>query len=111
MKVDSTTIKILLVDDHEVMRDGLRLLLDEQFDMEVVAEAGHGREALELADRIPIDVVVMDIAMPELNGMEATRQLRVRHRDIKIVALSMHNAQKVLFEMWHAGASALVHAM
>lgn len=101
-------IRILLVDDHKVMRDGLRLLLDDQTNMEVVGEADHGRQALELADAIPIDVVVMDIAMPELNGLEATRQLRMRHPDVKIVVLSMYNEQRVLFEMLQAGASAFV---
>jgi two-component system, NarL family, response regulator NreC len=101
-------IRILLVDDHKVMRDGLRLLLDDHADMQVVGEADHGRDALALAARLQIDVVVMDVAMPELNGIEATRRLLVRFPQVKVVALSMYNERKILTEMIQAGASALV---
>jgi two-component system, NarL family, response regulator NreC len=101
-------IRILLVDDHKVMRDGLRLLLDDHADMQVVGEADHGRDALALAARLQIDVVVMDVAMPELNGIEATRRLLVRFPQMKVVALSMYNERKILTEMIQAGASALV---
>lgn len=101
-------IKILLVDDHKVMRDGLRLLLDDHPDMQVVGEADHGRDALALASRIQVDVVVMDVAMPELNGIETTRRMLIRFPRIKVVSLSMYNERKILTEMLQAGASALV---
>ena len=101
-------IRILLVDDHKVMRDGLRLLLEDQPDMTVVGEADHGRQALDQIARLELDVVVMDVAMPELNGIEATRQIRARSPEIGIVALSMYNEQRVVTEMLSAGASAFV---
>lgn len=101
-------IRILLVDDHKVMRDGLRLLLDHYSDMQVVGEADHGRDALALAARLEVDVVVMDVAMPELNGIETTRRLLARHPAVRVVALSMYNDRRILNEMLQAGASALV---
>jgi DNA-binding NarL/FixJ family response regulator len=101
-------IKILLVDDHKVMRDGLRLLLDDHPDMQVVGEADHGRDALALVSRIQVDVVVMDVAMPELNGIETTRRMLTRFPSIKVVSLSMYNERKILTEMLQAGAAALV---
>jgi DNA-binding NarL/FixJ family response regulator len=101
-------IKILLVDDHKVMREGLRLLLDDHPDMQVVGEADHGRDALALVSRIQVDVVVMDVAMPELNGIETTRRMLTRFPSIKVVSLSMYNERKILTEMLQAGASALV---
>lgn len=101
-------IKILLADDHKVMRDGLRLLLEDQADMSVVAEADHGRQAIQLVATTDVDVVVMDVAMPELNGIEATRQITATHPNVKIVALSMFNDQKVLSEMLKHGASGFV---
>ena len=101
-------IRILLVDDHKVMRDGLRLLLEEQPDMTVVAEADHGRQALDLVEQVDVDVVVMDVAMPELNGIEATRQIRVRRPEVAVVALSMYHEHRFVTEMLTAGASAFV---
>ena len=101
-------IRILLVDDHKVMREGLRLLLDHHQDMVVVGEADHGRDALAMCDKLELDVVVMDVAMPELNGIETTRRLLTRHPEIKVVALSMYNERRILAEMLQAGASALV---
>ena len=68
-------IRILLADDHAVVRQGFKMILGAQPDMEIVGEAGNGREAVELADKLKPDVVVMDVAMPELNGIEATRRL------------------------------------
>lgn len=101
-------IRILLVDDHQVMRDGLKLLLHDQADCRVVAEAQHGREALERVEEMDCDIVVMDIAMPELNGIEATRQLLARRPEVRVVALSMYSDQKVLSEMLKAGARGFV---
>ena len=101
-------IKILLVDDHKVMRDGLRLLLQGQEDMVVVGEADHGREAVHVMQTMAVDVVVMDIAMPEMNGVEATRQIVASHPGVKVLALSMFHDQKVLSEILKHGASGFV---
>ena len=101
-------IKILLVDDHKVMRDGLRLLLEDQEDMVVVGEADHGREAVHMMGTMPVDLVVMDIAMPEMNGVEATRQIVASHPDVKVLVLSMFHDQKVLSEILKHGAAGFV---
>lgn len=100
------TIKVLLADDHKIVRDGLRTLLEKHADIAVLGEAEDGREALQLAGKLSPDVVVMDIAMPELNGIEATRQILSEHPGIKIVALSMHSDKRFVSEMLKAGASA-----
>lgn len=100
------TIKVLLADDHKIVRDGLRTLLEKHADIAVLGEAEDGREALQLAGKLSPDVVVMDIAMPELNGIEATRQILSEHPSIKIVALSMHSDKRFVSEMLKAGASA-----
>ena len=100
------TIKVLLADDHKIVRDGLRTLLEKHADIAVLGEAEDGREALQLAGKLSPDLVVMDIAMPELNGIEATRQILSEHPGIKIVALSMHSDKRFVSEMLKAGASA-----
>ena len=81
-------IRILLADDHQMMRDGLRAILEQESGLEVVAEARTGRAAVDLVKEKGPEVVVMDIGMPQLNGIEATRQLRRRHPDLKVVVLS-----------------------
>ncbi len=83
-------IKVLLADDHKIVRQGLRALLDAQAGIAVVGEAADGREAVELAAALKPDVVVMDLAMPNLAGLEATRQIRRRQPDVQVVILSMH---------------------
>ncbi len=100
------TIRVLLADDHKIVRDGLRTLLEKHSDIAVLGEAEDGREALQLARKLSPDVVVMDIAMPELNGIEATRQILSEYPGIKIVALSMHSDKRFVSEMLKAGASA-----
>jgi DNA-binding NarL/FixJ family response regulator len=100
------TIRVLLADDHKIVRDGLRNLLEKHADIAVLGEAEDGREALQLARKLSPDVVVMDIAMPELNGIEATRQILSEYPGIKIVALSMHSDKRFVSEMLKAGASA-----
>ena len=99
------SIKILLADDHRIMRSGLRSLLDKEPDMEVVAEAENGRMTVKLARKVSPDVVIMDIAMPDLNGIEASRQILSEAPDVKVVALSMHSGEQFVAGMLGAGAS------
>jgi two-component system, NarL family, response regulator NreC len=99
-------IRILLADDHVVMRSGLRLLLERQPNLEVVAEAADGREAVDMAAAQKPDVVVMDIAMPHLNGVEATRQIVARNPAIGVVILSMHSDESYVLRSLKAGAHA-----
>jgi len=100
------SIRILLADDHTVMRAGLRLLLERQPDFEVVAEAEDGRQGVDLADVHAPDVVVMDIAMPRLNGIEAARQIAIRHPQTAVVILSMHVDESYVMRALKAGARA-----
>lgn len=98
------SIRVLLVDDHQIVRDGLRSLLAKQIDIEVVGEAENGREGLQKARELKPDVVVMDIGMRELNGIDATKQLLVESPATKVVALSMHSDRRYISEMLAAGA-------
>src|SRR5215813_3630839 len=93
-------IRILLADDHAVVRQGFKMILSAQPDMEIVGEAGNGREAVELAEKLRPDIVVMDVAMPELNGIEATRRLP----HTRVIALSMHKDSVYVREILRAGA-------
>jgi two-component system response regulator NreC len=97
-------IRILLADDHAVVRQGFKMILSSQPDMEIVGEAGNGREAVELAENLKPDVVVMDVAMPELNGIEATRRLATSVPHARVVALSMHKDNVYVREILRAGA-------
>jgi DNA-binding NarL/FixJ family response regulator len=97
-------IRILLADDHAVVRQGFKMILDAQPDMEIVGEAANGREAVDLAERLRPDVVVMDVAMPELNGIEATRRLASSVPHARVVALSMHKDSVYVREILRAGA-------
>lgn len=99
-------IRILLADDHTVMRNGLRLLLERQRNLTVVGEASDGRETVRLAEQLSPDVVVMDIAMPNLNGIEAARQIMAAHPDLAIVILSMHSDESYVIRALKAGARA-----
>jgi DNA-binding NarL/FixJ family response regulator len=99
-----TKVSVLLVDDHKIMRAGLRSLLENTANVSVVAEAEDGRQAVQLASQLRPDLVIMDISMPKLNGMEATRQIMAELPDTKIIALSMHSDKRFLVEMFQAGA-------
>ena len=99
------SIRILLADDHKITRQGLRSLLDKQQDMEVVAEAEDGRTAVRLVGELSPNVVIMDVTMPDLNGVEATRQIVGQSPDVKIIALSMHSDTLFVTEMLRSGAS------
>lgn len=98
------SITILLADDHKIVRDGLRALLENQPDMKVIAEAENGRTAVQLAQQKRPQVVIMDISMPDLNGIEATRQMIRELPDIKVIALSMHSDRRYILRMFRAGA-------
>jgi len=97
-------IHILLADDHAVVRQGFKMILAAQPDMEIVGEAGNGREALDLAGQLQPDVIVMDVAMPELNGIEATRRVADLSPRTRVLALSMHKDSVYVREILRAGA-------
>ena len=97
-------IRILLADDHAVVRQGFKMILGAQSDMEIVGEAGNGREAVDLANQLKPDVVVMDVAMPELNGIEATRRIADAEPHARVIALSMHKDSVYVREVLRAGA-------
>jgi DNA-binding NarL/FixJ family response regulator len=97
-------IRILLADDHEVVRDGVRALLEKQADMAVVGEAADGRQAAQLADDLDPDVIVMDVGMPNLNGIDATRRILSAHPRIAVVMLSMHKDESYVLRSLKAGA-------
>jgi two-component system response regulator NreC len=99
-------IRILLADDHTVMRNGLRLLLERQANLTVVGEASDGRETVRVAEAVSPDVVVMDIAMPNLNGIEAARQITNTRPETAIVILSMHSDESYVIRALKAGARA-----
>ncbi|HZT39638.1 MAG TPA: response regulator transcription factor [Bryobacteraceae bacterium] len=99
-------IRILLADDHRVMRSGLKLLLEREPDLRVVGEASDGRETVAMAERENPDVVVMDIAMPAMNGIEATRQIVARNPDTAVAILSMHSDESYVIRSLKAGAKA-----
>lgn len=98
-------IKILLVDDHHIMRQGLRVILESQSNLEVIAEAGNGREAIQKVQETKPDMMIIDISMPEMNGMEATKQIHEIAEDIKVIVLSVHSDKQFVAVMLKAGAS------
>ena len=97
--------RVLLAEDHTIVRKGLRSLLDKETGIKVVGEAEDGREAIVKAEELHPDVVVMDIAMPGLNGLEATRQIKKRFSDMKIIILTMHTNEEYVLQTLKAGAS------
>lgn len=98
-------MRILIVDNHRVLCEGLRWLIEREPDMAVVGEAADGRAAVQAVARLQPDVVLMDVVMPELNGIEATRQIRREHPEVRVVALSMHVDKRYVLGMLEAGAS------
>ncbi len=100
------SVRIIIADDHKIMRDGLRNMLDKETGMEVVAEAKNGREALRLAEQLRPDILIMDISMDDLNGIDATRALVAKALGTKVIALSMHADKRFVAGMFEAGAMA-----
>lgn len=101
-------IRLLLVDDHEIVRAGLRMLFLAEPDMTIAGEAGSGQEALKLVRELRPDVVLMDVAMPGMTGIEATRQIKEASSETAVLALTMHEDEQYFFEMLHAGASGYI---
>jgi two-component system response regulator NreC len=102
------TIRIILVDDHEIVRAGLRMLLDSHKDIQIIGEAENGQQALELCQKDPPDIVIMDITMPGASGLEVTRQIKQQYPNTSVLALTIHEGEQYFFEMLNAGASGYV---
>ncbi|HLE77923.1 MAG TPA: response regulator transcription factor [bacterium] len=100
--------RIVIADDHSIVREGVRMILATQRDFDVVGEAGSGEEALDLIETLRPDVVVMDISMPGIGGIEATAQVKQRHPSINVLALTMHEDESYVFRLLRAGASGYV---
>lgn len=101
-------IKILLADDHTILREGLKSLLSTEPDIEIIGEVSNGYDAIALAGRIKPDIVLMDIGMPVMNGIEATRKLKEQYPEIKVLILTQYDSQEYLFTVLSAGASGYV---
>jgi DNA-binding NarL/FixJ family response regulator len=97
-------IKIILVDDHKLLRDGLRNIIEQRTNMHIIGEASDGREAIKICAKLLPNVLVIDVAMPGLNGIEAARQIHKNHPEIKIIGLSMHSGKQFIQGMFKAGA-------
>ncbi|GAC1460367.1 MAG: response regulator transcription factor [Ktedonobacterales bacterium] len=100
-----TKIRVLLADDHTILRAGLKMMLNAQPDIEVVGEASDGKHAVAEAQRLQPDVILMDITMPDWNGIEATRQVKRLQPDVRVLVLTMHENEEYLFQVLRAGAS------
>jgi len=103
-----SNIQILLVDDHEIVRTGLRMMLLAEDDLEIVGEVNSGEEALQAVKDLKPDVVLMDVAMPGIGGIEATRKIKAANADTAVLALTMHEDEQYFFEMLNAGASGYI---
>jgi DNA-binding NarL/FixJ family response regulator len=102
------SVKVLLVDDHAILREGLRSLIEKQPDIEVVADVDDGRRAIELVRELSPDVVIMDVTMPRLGGIEATRQITGEFPAVKVIALSIHSRRPFVADMLQAGAAGYI---
>jgi two-component system response regulator NreC len=100
--------RLLLVEDHDIVRQGVRSLIENESGIEIVAEAGNGQEALEICRRMKVDVVLMDINMPVMNGLECTRLLKKEFPEIKILVLSMHDFENYLIDTLQVGANGYI---
>jgi two-component system response regulator NreC len=102
------TIRLLLVDDHAVVRSGLKMLLENEHDVEIIGEASSASEAIEATLRLKPNLILMDIGLPDLSGIDATREIKKRVPDVSIVALTIHEDEEYFFRMLEAGASGYV---
>lgn len=101
-------IRLLLVDDHQVVRSGLRMLLAGESDVEIVGEAGTAKEALDAVPQLTPDIVLMDIGLPDMSGIQATREIKRLHPEVAVVALTIHEDEEYFFKMLEAGANGYV---
>ena len=99
------SIKVLLAEDHVVVREGIRELIQREEDMEIVGEAGDGEEAVQLAEQLKPDIILMDIAMPKLNGIEATQRIKGSHPSISVLVLTAYDNEEFIFALLEAGAA------
>lgn len=97
-------IRIVLADDHMILRKGLRSLLEAEKHVEIVGEGENGNDVVRLADELDPDIIVMDISMPKMNGVEATKRVKTRHPNIKVIILSRHREEEFIFQALNAGA-------
>ena len=102
--INKNEIKIVLVDDHKLLRDGLRNILEKRSNMNIIGEASNGREAIKICSKLCPDIIVIDVAMPGMNGIEAAKQIHKNQPDIKIIGLSMHSGKQFIQGMFKAGA-------
>ena len=102
------SIRLLLVDDHAVVRSGLKMLLENEHDVEIIGEASSASEAIEATLRLKPNVILMDIGLPDLSGIDATREIKKRVQDVAIVALTIHEDEEYFFRMLEVGASGYV---
>jgi two-component system response regulator NreC len=100
--------RLLLVDDHAVVRSGLRMLLENERDMEIIGEASSAHEAIDVALRVKPNVILMDIGLPDLSGIDATREIKKRYPEVSVVALTIHEDEEYFFKMLEAGATGYV---
>jgi two-component system, NarL family, response regulator NreC len=100
--------RLLLVDDHAVVRSGLRMLLENERDMEIIGEAASAHEAIDVALRVKPNVILMDIGLPDLSGIDATREIKKRYPEVSVVALTIHEDEEYFFKMLEAGATGYV---
>ena len=99
-----STIRVLLADDHKIIRDGLKTLIEKEAGMEVIAEAENGRKTVRLVQKLHPNVVIMDVSMPDMNGIDATRKILEETPGVRVIALSMHSDRRYVLGMLEAGA-------
>jgi DNA-binding NarL/FixJ family response regulator len=103
-----SAIRIFIADDHKIIRDGLKALINKESGMEVIAEAENGRETVRLVQKLRPNVVIMDVSMPDMNGIDATRKITEEALDVRVIALSMHTDRRFILGMLEAGASGYI---